>query len=273
MKKLLFFSFLNLLAINATAQERNCDELQTAMQSREKVLKAEGWVKVVDKCDTKTIVINDEFEPGYAYTAITAIKTDGKPETRGVLFIKDEKDNFAGNSKKTGTEKILLLETNDYQPIEGQAKMVFASGAVEGELNQTKMTIFKKTKDFKRDFYRILESRNKKFDDLKSFPLVKNGKGFMEYNSIISLGVQNAKISEDEKLVIFMIEAEYLDKEIATFITNVVQVIQELPAKGYSFTEFKDISGNDVTQFSINGEPAVTLKTGEKVYFEITKRK
>lgn len=250
-------------------------DAKKAVSERETALLADGWTKVYESYKAEPVAVEINFKQGFAYTALGAIKAKDSQDQNAMLIIKDGGNTYAGTQGKV-SENYALLETNDFQPSSAVAKATVGIGLNEGTVADAALVIFEKTIDFKRDFYRLLDERAKGFTNLKSTVSGKNDSGFVTYNGTIGLGYFKNKINETADAYEYVLEMDMTDPETMTFLNNLIPILQELPAKGYTPSEYKNKVGNDVTKFTKEGEDALMLISNmntNTLYFEIAKKK
>jgi len=246
-----------------------------AISEREKALLADGWTKVYENYKAGPAAVEVNFKPGFAYTALGAVKSRNSEDQDALLVIKDGSTAYA-ESQGMASEKYAILETDDFQPRAGVTKATVGVGLKEGTVNDAGLIIFEKTIDFKRDFYRLLKGRTDGFKNFRGTENGKNDSGFTTYNGTVGLGYFKAKINETAEAYEYVLEMDMTDPETVTFINNLIPVLQELPAKGYTPSEYKNRLGNDVTEFTKDGEEVMMLISNlnsNTMYFEMAKKK
>lgn len=249
------------------------EKIKPVLAAREKSLIADGWVKIYENYKPEIVATENNFKQGTAYTALGAVYLQKVSPVTGMLIVRNDEDVFAGHTNVSPTN-FILLEMNDFQPRPDLPKATFGVGLKEGDFLGTGLVIFEKKIDFKRDFYRLLEGRNNCFKDFRGADLGKNSDNFNSYTSTIGLGYFKSLITETAKQYKNIIDMELTDPETMTFLNNVIPVIQELPAKGYTVKEYEDTGGNSVTEFSKNGEAAMKMvSNAETLYFDFSKNK
>lgn len=250
-------------------------DAKQAISEREKALLADGWTKVYESYKTEPVAVEVNFKQGFAYTALGAVKGNGGQNQNAMLIIKDGSTTYAGTQGKI-SENYAILETDDFQPSSGVTKATVGVGLNEGNVGDAGLVIFEKIIDFKRDFYRLLDERASGFKNLKGTVSGKNDAGFITYNGTVGLGYFKNKINETAEAYEYVLEMDMTDPETMTFLNNLIPVLQELPAKGYTPSEYKNRIGNDVTKFTKDGEDVIMLisnMNANTMYFEIAKKK
>lgn len=249
--------------------------VKPSMEDREKALVAEGWKKVYEDYDTGTIASQHVVKPGYAYTGLGAVYTNGDTSLTGQVLITDENEVIGGFEKYIEHDRV-LLETDDFQPAAGLKDIYFSVGSNPSARIKSGMAVFEKPIDFKRDFYRLLEARNDGFKAIKSNLRNKNQEGYDVYNSTIGLGYHKAKINETNEVIEYVLEMDMLHPNTMKFLNNLVPELQELPAKGYKAEDYKSESGGDVTEITRDGEEVMLIASYPAkniIYFYIYKKK
>jgi hypothetical protein len=250
-------------------------DVKKAISEREKSLLADGWTKVYENYKTESVAVEVNFKQGFAYTALGALKAKENQGQNAMLIIKDGNNTYAGTQGKV-SDNYAILETDDFQPSPGVTKANVGVGLNEGVVADAGLVIFEKTIDFKRDFYRLLDARSIGFKNFRGTVNGKNDAGFTTYNGTIGLGYFKNKINETAEAYEYVLEMDMTNPETMTFLNNLIPVLQELPAKGYTPSEYKNRVGNDVTKFTKDGEDAMMLISNlntNTIYFEIAKKK
>jgi len=264
--------------ITATSKQSktsNSSDAKQAISEREKALLGDGWTKVYESYKAEPVAVEVSFKTGFSYTALGAVKAKESKGQNAMLIIKDGSSTYAGSQGKV-SDNYAILETDDFQPSSGVTKATVGIGLSEGSVADAGLVIFEKTIDFKRDFYRLLDERVTGFKNLKGTVSGKNDSGFTTYNSTIGLGYFKNTINETAEAYEYVLEMDMTDPETMIFLNNLIPVLQELPAKGYKPSEYKNKIGNDVTKFTKDGEDAMTLisnMNANTLYFEIAKKK
>ena len=264
--------------ITATSKQSktsNSSDAKQAISERQKALLADGWTKVYESYKAEPVAVEVNFKTGFSYTALGAVKAKECKGQNAMLIIKDGSSTYAGSQGKV-SDNYAILETDDFQPSSGVTKATVGIGLSEGSVADAGLVIFEKTIDFKRDFYRLLDERVTGFKNLKGTVSGKNDSGFTTYNSTIGLGYFKNTINETAEAYEYVLEMDMTDPETMTFLNNLIPVLQELPAKGYTPSEYKNKIGNDVTKFTKDGEDAMMLisnMNANTLYFEIAKKK
>jgi len=250
-------------------------DAKQAISEREKALLADGWTKVYESYKAEPVAVEINFKTGFSYTALGAVKAKESKDQNAMLIIKDGSTTYAGTQGKV-SENYAILETNDFQPSSGVTKATVGIGLNEGTVSDAGLVIFEKSIDYKRDFYRLLEARATGFKNFRGTINGKNDSGFTTYNGTIGLGYFKNKINETAEAYEYVLEMDMTDPETMTFLNNLIPILQELPAKGYMPSEYKNKVGNDVTKFTKDGEDVIMLisnMNANTLYFEIAKKK
>lgn len=223
--------------------------------SREKFLIADGWVKVDEKFNVGPVKVDVKFKPDYKYTIVAAMKvSDG---SRGELIL------YSGNNRLTDNsqfirENSVLLEINDFQPQPYLTEAKIALGLEQYSVKEGGVVIFKKIKDFKRDFYTLLEDRENGFKNVTGLPFRKNGEVVI-YSGIIGLGANQSEVKNTETIDNYSIDFDMTKPKALEFVSNLMPLLMELTEKGYEMEEFKNKIGNDVTMIKKDGAQIMSL--------------
>lgn len=262
-------------ATSKQSKTSTSSDAKQAISEREKALLGDGWTKVYESYKAEPVAVEVNFKQGFGYTALGAVKAKESQGQNAMLIIKDGSNMYAGTQGKV-SEDYAILETDDFQPSAGVTKATVGVGLNDGSVADAGLVIFEKTINFKRDFYRLLDERATGFKNLKGTVSGKNDSGFMTYNGTIGLGYFKNKINETAEAYEYILEMDMTDPETMTFLNNLIPVLQELPAKGYTPSEYKKKVGKDVTKFTKDGEDALMLISNlntNSMYFEIAKKK
>jgi hypothetical protein len=245
------------------------------IDEREKALLADGWVKFYEDYQNENTAVEVTFDPGYSYTGLGAVYADGNPDIKGRIIIFDDKDTYGGNINYAIDNRV-LLEVNDFQPATELTKAYFLVDANNNPSSKSCMAIYKKNIDFKRDFYRLIESRNNGFKDIKAGMGNMNTEDYRIYFSSIRLGYDTAKINETDEVIEYTMTMDFMEPATLRFLDNLIPVLQELPAKGYIAEEYKNDKGGDVTKITKDGEDVIFLASypdDNLLYFYMYKNK
>lgn len=221
--------------------------------AREKFLVADGWVKVDEIYNKGVIQKQVKFKTDHTYTIVGAM--DVKDGSRGALVINSGNRTLADNSQFI-RENNVLLEINDFQPQITEANI--ALGLEQYMVNEAAVLLFERKKDFKRDFYKILNDRENGFANVSGLPFRKSGDQQI-YSGLISLGTPQSEIKHQEKLDIYGVDIEMANPQALAFVENLMPVLKELSENGYEVEDFKNKLGNPVTKMKKNGKEVVTL--------------
>lgn len=258
-----------------TYNQQVYDQMKPYINDREKALLADGWVKIYEDYQNENTAAEITFTPGKSYTGLGAVYANGDTNIIGRIIILDSKDTYAGGTNYEIDNRV-LLEVNDFQPLSDLKKAFFLVDANDNKAPKSCLVIYEKPIDFKRDFYRLIESRKNGFKDIKAGMGNLNTEDYRIYYSSIRMGYHTASINETSEVIEYILKMDLTDPAALRFLTNLIPVLQELPAKGYESEEYKNSAGGDVTKVTKDGEEImliVSYPDKDMLYFYVYKLK